>query len=53
MKFRLVCTDRSGLGISWDEEAPPVYGDVPAAPPTYFTIETGSIADWLPPVYNE
>lgn len=53
MKFRLVCTDRSGLGISWDEEAPPIYEDVPAAPPTYFTIEAGSIAEWLPPVYVE
>lgn len=35
MQFRLVVTARSGLGISWDEEAPPVYADVPAPPPTY------------------
>ena len=39
MQFRLNITERSGLGISWDEEVPPVYQDVKqAAPPTYETI---------------
>ena len=28
-------TERAGLGISWDEEQPPMYGDVPASPPSY------------------
>ncbi|KAA8912878.1 hypothetical protein FN846DRAFT_897415 [Sphaerosporella brunnea] len=35
MQFKLVVTGRSGLGISWDEEAPPVYENVPAPPPEY------------------
>ncbi|KAI5843721.1 hypothetical protein BZA05DRAFT_410444 [Tricharina praecox] len=35
MQFKLVVTARSGLGISWDEEAPPMYENVPAAPPSY------------------
>jgi len=51
-QFPLVVSDRSGLGISWDKEAPPVYWNVPAAPPIYF-IERCSIAQWLPPVYAQ
>lgn len=35
MQFNLHVTERSGLGISWDEEMPPVYEDVPASPPGY------------------
>jgi hypothetical protein len=50
MQFALVVSDRSGLGISWDREAPPMYGNVPDAPPTYF-IERRFISKWLPPVY--
>jgi len=38
MQFKMVVTGRSGLGISWDEEAPPVYEDVPAAPPSYIGV---------------
>jgi hypothetical protein len=34
-QFHLMLTERSGLGISWDEETPPVYEDVPASPPPY------------------
>lgn len=34
-QFNLNLTERSGLGISWDEEQPPMYEDVPAAPPSY------------------
>ncbi|KAI9371776.1 hypothetical protein BJX61DRAFT_9992 [Aspergillus egyptiacus] len=41
MQFNLHVTERSGLGISWDEEMPPVYEDVPASPPGY-TIADGS-----------
>ena len=33
--FGVYLTQRSGLGISWDEESPPLYEDVPASPPTY------------------
>ena len=39
MTFDLVVTERSGLGISWDEEQPPMYGDVPASPPIYTQME--------------
>ena len=35
MQFTLHVTERSGLGISWDEEMPPVYENVPASPPGY------------------
>ncbi|KAI9846958.1 MAG: hypothetical protein M1837_003314 [Sclerophora amabilis] len=46
MHFDLIVTERSGLGISWDEEQPPMYCDVPASPPTYTQIEDYS-ADQL------
>lgn len=39
MSFNLMVTERSGMGISWDEEQPPMYEDVPASPPTYTQIE--------------
>ncbi|KAI9749865.1 MAG: hypothetical protein M4579_006712 [Chaenotheca gracillima] len=39
MQFDLVVTERSGLGISWDEEQPPMYSDVPPSPPTYTQME--------------
>jgi len=39
MQFLLTVTSRSGMGISWDEEAPPTYEDVPMAPPKYPTGE--------------
>lgn len=36
MQFKLVMTERSGLGISWDDEVPPTYDDVRTlSPPTY------------------
>ena len=35
MHFNITVTERAGLGISWDEEAPPTYENVPASPPTY------------------
>lgn len=35
MQFGLVVTERGGMGISWDEEMPPVYEDVPPSPPGY------------------
>lgn len=41
MQFNLLVTERSGLGISWDEEMPPVYNDVPASPPGYSTVNGG------------
>lgn len=53
MLFALPVTERSGLGISWDEEAPPVYEDVPASPPHYPDDEEAvadSPTDASPPV---
>ncbi|GMM32677.1 Ldb19 protein [Saccharomycopsis crataegensis] len=36
MKFKLLVTERSGFGISWDEEVPPQYNQVSSfSPPTY------------------
>ena len=35
MQFDLVLTERLGLGVSWDEEQPPVYEDMRASPPGY------------------
>ncbi|KAK5119085.1 hypothetical protein LTR62_000296 [Meristemomyces frigidus] len=34
-QFNLHVTDRAGMGISWDDEMPPAYEDVPASPPHY------------------
>ncbi|MCJ1459497.1 hypothetical protein MMC28_009876 [Mycoblastus sanguinarius] len=39
MQFKVILTERSGMGISWDEEMPPVYEDVPVSPPGYTKIE--------------
>jgi arrestin-related trafficking adapter 1 len=38
MHFTTVLTERSGLGISWDEEQPPLYENVPASPPRYGNV---------------
>lgn len=38
MHFNIIVTERSGLGISWDEEQPPLYENVPASPPGYRNI---------------
>ena len=35
MHFNINLTERAGLGVSWEDESPPLYGDVPASPPTY------------------
>lgn len=35
MHYAVTMTDHAGLGVSWDEETPPVYQDVPGAPPGY------------------
>ena len=35
MQFKLTITERAGMGISWDEEQPPMYEDVPTSPPCY------------------
>ena len=35
MQFALTVTERAGMGISWDDEQPPMYEDVPPSPPHY------------------
>lgn len=35
MHFAVNLTEYPGLGVSWDNEAPPVYQDVPPSPPGY------------------
>lgn len=35
MHFSVSVSERAGLGVSWDNEAPPLYQDVPPSPPTY------------------
>ncbi|CAF9915971.1 MAG: hypothetical protein ALECFALPRED_010410 [Alectoria fallacina] len=39
MQFKTTLTERAGMGISWDEETPPMYEDVPSSPPAYAGIE--------------
>ncbi|WPG99523.1 Hypothetical protein R9X50_00233800 [Acrodontium crateriforme] len=34
-QFNLNVAARSGMGIAWDDEQPPMYDDVPASPPHY------------------
>lgn len=48
MHFNATLTERAGLGISWDEEQPPLYENVPASPPAYGVAEPydGAIPDY-------
>ena len=39
MQTKVTVTERAGMGISWDEEMPPMYEDVPGSPPSYARIE--------------
>jgi hypothetical protein len=39
MHFNVTMTERAGLGISWDEEQPPLYENVPASPPAYIRAD--------------
>ncbi|KAI0594828.1 hypothetical protein F4775DRAFT_412582 [Biscogniauxia sp. FL1348] len=41
MHFGVVLTERAGLGVSWDNEAPPIYQDVPPSPPAYSALLVG------------
>lgn len=51
MQFAVVVTERSGMGISWDEEQPPTYDDVPASPPLYSNAgQVGLYHGALPPL---
>lgn len=54
MHFGTVLTERGGIGISWDNEAPPIYQDVPPSPPAYsqeMRLECeGTIAEAMEPL---
>ncbi|KAL2020803.1 hypothetical protein VTK56DRAFT_7896 [Thermocarpiscus australiensis] len=54
MHFNTILTERAGIGISWDNEAPPIYQDVPPSPPAYCqeTMFAGdnSIAEMIEPL---
>lgn len=47
VNFKLVLTERAGMGISWDEEMPPMYEDVERSPPGYPRMEDvhGELSD--------
>ncbi|KAL8932982.1 MAG: hypothetical protein Q9216_006579 [Gyalolechia sp. 2 TL-2023] len=47
-QFKVVVTERGGLGVSWDEEIPPMYEDVPISPPGYKTTVTDYQGEELP-----
>lgn len=50
MQFKLIVTERSGLGIAWDDEVPPTYEDVRTlSPPTY---QETSVSAMTSPVTN-
>ena len=34
-QFNLTVTERTGMGVAWDDEQPPLYEDVPDSPPGY------------------
>ncbi|KAI4163424.1 MAG: hypothetical protein LQ342_002931 [Letrouitia transgressa] len=38
LQVHIIVTERGGLGISWDEEQPPMYEDVPMSPPGYSKV---------------
>ncbi|KAI4184055.1 MAG: hypothetical protein L6R41_005011 [Letrouitia leprolyta] len=47
-QFKVVVTERGGMGVSWDEEIPPMYEDVPISPPGYKTTVTDYDGEELP-----
>lgn len=49
MQFNLMVTERSGLGIAWDDEVPPVYADIPLSPPDYDKVAQLPKFEDLPP----
>lgn len=40
MQFKLTVSERSGLGISWDDEVPPTYNDVSCLSPPGYEVST-------------
>lgn len=53
MHFNVTVTERGGLGISWDEEQPPTYADVPVSPPAYKNADVEDYEGAPIPSYEE
>lgn len=47
MQFNTVLTEHPGIGISWDNESPPIYQDVPPSPPGYCDPTAGDAMEHL------
>lgn len=57
MQFKVILSERSGLGVSWNDEVPPTYPSVgPLSPPTYAQAEedviSPSLEDLVVPLDN-
>ncbi|KAL1891950.1 Endocytosis regulator [Sporothrix stenoceras] len=53
MHFTDILTQRGGIGVSWDNEAPPIYQDVPPSPPSYNEEISGgqaALPDYIEPL---
>lgn len=50
-QFNLTVTERTGMGVAWDDEQPPLYEDVPASPPGY--TNPGLVEEYDGPDLNE
>ncbi|KDN61253.1 putative LMBR1 domain-containing protein [Colletotrichum sublineola] len=48
MHYHVMLTECPGLGVSWDNEAPPVYQDVPPSPPSYPVAAAAAAAAGVP-----
>ena len=53
MNFNLILTERSGMGVSWDEEQPPLYENVPESPPGYGRAEVSDYTGAPIPDYED
>ncbi|KAI3406822.2 LDB19 [Candida oxycetoniae] len=49
MQFKLPVTERSGLGIAWDDEVPPTYEDIRALSPPHYQDQNSSTDLPTPP----
>ncbi|ODV90853.1 hypothetical protein CANCADRAFT_31693 [Tortispora caseinolytica NRRL Y-17796] len=53
MQFKAVVSEMPGLGISWLEEVPPTYENVPISPPPY-ALDSNDCPDFIsPPSFEE
>lgn len=50
MHFALILSEYPGMGVSWDNETPPIYEDVPPSPPAY-PLESPVDYEDLEPLY--